>query len=187
MNPHLLRRGLLALATGAWACAVAAGFLIWDRVEAKPGTVGRTPSARSPGQPSVVVFVHPHCPCTRAALPELLAAVSEAPAGSVRVVFVRPAGVPEGWERARSWEIASAAVGVEVAVDPDGVEAATEGAETSGYAVARGASGRVAYRGGIGRRHANANPGLRAVVDVLAGRIPPVEEAPVFGCALRDE
>ena len=132
-----------------------------------------------------MVFVHPHCPCTRAALPELLATLSEAHAGSVRVVYVRPADVPAGWERTRSWEIAAAA-GVEVVVDADGSEAAAEGAETSGYAVARDATGRVAFRGGIGRGRAGANPGLLAVADVLAGRVPAASEAPVFGCPLRN-
>lgn len=176
-----MTREMLVVRIGivVWACVVAAGFLIWDRVEATPGTVGATPPSRSPGRPSVVVFVHPHCPCTRAALPDLVAELR----GDIRVVFVRPAGTPDGWERTRSWEIVAAS-GLAVTTDADGVEAATEGAEASGYAVARDASGRVAFRGGIGRGRAGPNPGLRAVVEVLAGQVPTVAETPVFGCPL---
>jgi hypothetical protein len=180
------RRGLtLGVGVVTWICVVVAGFLIWDGVEARPGAVGSVPPTRGPGKPSVVVFVHPHCPCSREGLPELIKELRPASAGAeIRIVFVRPPGVPVGWELGRSWEIAAAS-GLGVNADPDGAEAAAEGAETSGYAVARDANGRVAFRGGIGRGRTGSNPGLQAVADVLAGRVPVVSEVAVYGCPLK--
>jgi hypothetical protein len=171
----------------AWVVAVAGGFGVWGAAEAPPGRAG-PPAAGSPrAGPSVVVYVHPHCPCTRAALPAILDALAVAPPGTdCRVVFALPVGVPDGWERTRSWDLAAGRPGVAVEIDRGGTRAAADGAETSGHAVARDAAGRVAFRGGLSRpgtRPADG-AGLRAVAAVLAGCAPDTSETPVFGCPL---
>lgn len=161
-----------------WGISVALGFAIWHAAEAKPGRAG-TPTAESSGErrgPLAAVYVHPHCPCTRGALPAFVAAVP--PGIDLRVLFVRPPGVSANWERSRSWEIADAAPGVTLGVDIDGAAAIADGAETSGHLVVRDAAGRVRFRGGIGRA------GMQALADIAAGREPGVSEADVFGCPL---
>lgn len=176
------------LVVAAWAALSCGGFALWEWSDASPGQVGgATESARPPAGADweVVAFVHPHCPCTRATLAELGKILQTAgPGVAARVVFVRPPGVPAGWERGESWEAARKLPGASVECDDGGAEARRRGATTSGWVVVSDAAGRVAFRGGIAARRPGETPGRRAVADILAGTEPQVREAPVYGCPL---
>jgi hypothetical protein len=111
--------------------------------------------------------------------------VSAAPDLSVRVVFVRPAGCPDGWERGGGWELAAGVPGAELACDTTGDEARRFGAETSGHAVLTDPAGAVVFRGGLtpARGRTGESPGRQAVLAwVNSGG--GAETAPVFGCPL---
>lgn len=175
----------LRLAIVFWAGLVAAGFFAWEAFDAAPGSIGPIGAAdRTPtGRGSLVVFLHPHCPCSRATLAELAAL----PRGAdVQVVFVRPGGTPADWEHGEALRMASELPGVAVRTEVGEDEAHRNGAATSGHAVARDAAGTVVFRGGItpGRGRRGDNPGVRAVAAVLRGEAPAVAEWPVFGCPL---
>jgi hypothetical protein len=168
----------------AWLAAAAAGFAVWERYDATPGAAGPAADAAPTGRWELVLFAHPHCPCTRAALAELAELAHDGPGLAVRVVYVRPPGAPDGWERTGTWDDAAAVPGIAVTVEAG--EAARAGAKTSGYAVLYDPHGRVAFRGGVTRARGRAgdSPGRRAVLDILAGREPEAREAPAFGCPL---
>ena len=157
---------------------------------AAPGWPAASRVARRPGMFTLVLFAHPHCPCTRASLAELERILARRPGrAATTVLFVRPEGVEAGWERTDSWRSAGAIPGVAVAVDPGGVEARRFGARTSGEVALFDPDGRLAFRGGItgARGHPGENAGADAVLARLAGAAPEATEAPAFGCPLFDQ
>jgi hypothetical protein len=185
MHPRSL---FTVLVVAAWLGLVAAGFAVWETYDSTPGAASAAPAPAPPrGEWELVVFLHPHCPCSAATLDELAQLTADAPAGlGVRVAFVRPAGVAEGWERTATWETAAGLKGVRVECDRDGAEARRAGATTSGYAVLYDPAGRVAFRGGLTRARGRVgeSTGRRAILSALAGQEPEARVAPVFGCSL---
>jgi hypothetical protein len=180
----------LWLLGAAWLCGIAGAFAAWESYDATPGAVAGDARSAAPVRPgerwSLVLFAHPHCPCTRAGLAELREILAEAPGPiDVRVLFVRPGGVGEGWERGELWDAAAAIPGLRVECDPEGAEARRAGASVSGHVLAYEPGGRLAFRGGItkARGRAGDNPGRRAVVAALRGSAAD-REGPVFGCPL---
>ena len=185
-----------AALTTAWAAACVGGLsgLAW--YASTPGA--SAPAAdwpadsrlpRSSGGDTLVVLFHPKCPCSRATLANLAVLMAHCPAGRVRAVavFVRPAGVPVGWERTDLWASAAAIPGVTVVADDGGAEAARFGAATSGQALLFDPAGRLRFRGGLtpGRGHAGDSGGSDAVLAVARGEPRAADQTPVFGCPLR--
>jgi hypothetical protein len=155
----MFRSGRELALVAAWLGAVAAGFAAWEAYDSTPGDTPEQPEAiDAPAGPwELTMFVHPHCPCARASLGELRALLAEVPPGTgARVVFVRPAGVADGWERGELWDAAAELPGVRVECDPGGVEARRAGATISGHLVVHDGAGAVAFRGGI---HPRPRPG----------------------------
>lgn len=173
---------------------VAAQMLLWQHDNA-PGAQGLAPArwptasriARTPGRPTLVMFVHPRCPCTRAALAELRTAMSALEGRVVaRVLVARPDGVDASWTRGDLWDSAASIPGVEVAEDPGEREASLFAAATSGQVVLYGVDGALLFQGGItgGRGHVGDNDGRLGLVARVDAAAPQVARAPVFGCGL---
>lgn len=188
---------VVAVAAALWALVCGIGFLALLESKAVPGDPGRPPSdwpagtglGLDPNRPTVILFAHPQCPCTRATIEELARVLARCPGrATVHVAFCRPAGVPPGWEHTDLWRLAEALPDARVAGDPDRSEAARFGARTSGHVVAYTAEGRLRFRGGITalRGHAGDNEGADALVALLMGEVTGLRETPVFGCPLHD-
>jgi hypothetical protein len=183
------RIAITCLVLAAWLGLVATGFVFWERYESTPGKIERAEDTAhlSRGMWELVLFVHPHCPCTRASLQELAELAHRAgPNVAIRVVFVRPSNVPEGWERSDLWDAAAAIPGVQVSCDPEGSEARRAGAATSGHLVVYDPSGRIAFNGGItrGRGQTGESSARREILDLLTGGRPNIGQTPVYGCEL---
>jgi hypothetical protein len=180
-----------------WLLAATAGAWCLLSYENKPTTAGETPAtwpvdsriARQPGRATLVMFAHPHCPCSSASVGELnrLLVRCKDPA-VVHVLFVRPKGVPDDWTETSLRKSAEAIPGAHVQIDPSGVEAARFGAESSGYVVLYSPDGRLLFSGGItgSRGHAGDNAGENVVVALLNGQKATLHKTPVFGCSLQD-
>jgi hypothetical protein len=187
-------RSILA-AVGLWLVLVVTGFGVLTKYASTAGDAGRAAETwpaesrfdRDRERPTLVLFLHPQCPCSRATIEELdrLLAESQGRLG-VRVVFVRPSGMPAGWEHTDLWRRAAAIPGVSVAADVGGVEARQFGARTSGQALLYEPDGRLLFRGGLtaARGHAGDSPGGDALRAILAGNASAIEDIPVFGCPL---
>jgi len=185
------------LATLAWAVAIGVGVeRIW-RYESTPGAAEASPPkwpastlvARRPGQSTLVMFVHPRCPCSRASLTELREIMTQAGGNlTAAVLFLRPQGVDDAWERTATFREAQGISGVTVRVDRDGAEAARFGAVTSGYTLLYDAGGGLLYAGGItaARGHVGDNAGRRSVLALLRAHPTDRHEHPVYGCPLHD-
>lgn len=188
-----MSRSHAAAAAGWLGSCLLGGWLLLSYAAA-PGRAATAPAhwpesalPRAPGRSSLVLFAHPHCPCTRATLDNLAWVLTRAGRGvDARVLVYAPSGMPAGWERAALWRQAESIPGVRVSADRDGALARTFGAATSGQALLYGEDGRLLYRGGLtgARGHAGDNAGRQAVLALARGEGAPRDEGPVFGCAL---
>lgn len=140
-----------------------------------------------PVKPTLILLIHPQCPCSRASLTELNRLAALCPdRAALTVWFLRPPGYTVAWTRTDLWRQASAIPGVSVCVDDNGSLAARLGAATSGEAVLYAPDGRLLYQGGLtgARGHEGDNAGLSAVAALLSGRNDASRQEPVYGCPL---
>jgi hypothetical protein len=173
---------------GVWLLAAATGFFLLQvhasrGRDANPqGAVDLPSSLRG----KLVVFAHPHCPCFRNSLANFAEIVKSAGLdGKAEVIFVRPEGTPDGWERGRSWKAAENA-GLHVDCDVNAELAKRIGATISGETFLFDEAGRCLFRGGIARPggHAGDNPGSRSILALLRGESPEAASTPAYGCPL---
>ena len=178
-----------------WLAMVLAGFAVLQREEFTP--VASTPVGRdfprgssiamAPDRPTLVIFLHPYCPCSRATLRQLGELLAETQnKEAVTVVFTIPKGLPPGWEKDNLWQTALAMPGVRVVRDEEGVEARRFNVIGSGHALLYAPAGRLLFSGGItaSRGHEGDNPGQDSIVNFVLRGQSDVTHTPVFGCAL---
>lgn len=179
-----------------WLLAVGAGMAgLWIYSQS-PGAAGSAPRAWPAGsslrpasdRATLVMLVHPHCPCTRASIHELDRLMARSRGQfAAHLLFLQPDGVGDDWTQTDLWGTAAAIPGVEVAIDTGGRESTLFGALTSGLTLLYDASGRLLFEGGItpGCGHEGDNPGADAIASLLRGRSPGRSRVPVFGCSLK--
>ncbi len=178
-----------------WLGAALAGLYVLAQYASTPGVAGETPAhwpsgssiPLSPAGDTLVMFVHPKCPCSRASMSELQRAATHfSEAVTTWVVFYRPAATAPGWEQTDLWHSAIAVPGAHVISDVDGVEAARFHAVTSGQTVLYDANGRLLFSGGItGQRgHEGDNAGETAIKDLINSASSECRETAVFGCPI---
>ncbi|HEY1068353.1 MAG TPA: hypothetical protein VGE52_19670 [Pirellulales bacterium] len=183
------------LAIGVWAVGVLAGWS-WFAIErGTPGETRATPATwpaqsaivRDTARPTLVLFAHPRCPCTRATLEEFAKLASQAGRSArLDVAFFAPSNADSSWTETDQYRTAAAIPGVAVWQDVDGAEATWFGAATSGQVVLYDRNGSLLFSGGLtpGRGHVGDNDGRAALVACLAGDAPMVRSTPVFGCSI---
>ena len=192
-----LRSWHIAVLAGVWIVAVAYGqraLLNYDFAAAPaanaPAQWPRESSLpRASGLSTIVMVAHPHCPCTRATIEELAIIMARLHNhATADVVFVRPVGFTEAWEKTDLWQSATRIPGVSVYSDLNGVEAARFGALASGQTFLFAPDGKLLFRGGIVpfRGHAGDNPGRNAIVSLVSTGTAEVHQTSVYGCSLHD-
>jgi hypothetical protein len=194
---HNLRgalRGWFPVALALWLGAVLGGFYLLLEYKATPGEVTGAPArwprgtaaTRAEGRPTLVMFAHPHCPCTRASVAELERLVGRFPQLSARVFFLKPEDLPGGWEQTDLWRTASAIPGAQAIRDDEGQEAGRFGAMTSGFTAVYDANGDLMFSGGLtsSRGHEGDSFGVRRITSLLTTGTADRRDSPVFGCAL---
>jgi hypothetical protein len=181
----------------AWAFAVALGLrsmLVYELTPAAVDRVARQWPAdsaliRRGDCPALVMFVHPHCPCSRASLAEL-AELSGGHGNGIElfVVFLKPAGLGRDWEKGELWHSAESIPRATLVCDDGGVEAARFGASASGETLFFDKNGSLKFHGGLtpARGHRGANAGREAIESLLSNAALVRSNGPVFGCSLRE-
>lgn len=193
-----------AIIFGAWLAAVLTSAIVLWAYEKRPsGLVTEATMtwpindlvACDPDRPTVVMFAHPKCPCTRASLREL-AKLADTSDASVLVVFYVPSGANESWHQTANTELASAIPGANVLWDRDGTTARRFDVDVSGQCVAFSPQEILLYSGGItiSRGHEGDNLGAASLAQCLKtsccttpGLEKPQREPqiyPVYGCTL---
>jgi hypothetical protein len=194
---------MLGTVVAGWVLATVLGLSLLWRHGFVAGPVAKAeqtwPSAallpRPAGMPTLIMTVHPECPCSRASLNELEVPMSHCP-GKLHayVLFAEPAGVKVPVESTALWKSASQISGVTTMVDNDGVTTGLFGAETSGQVFVYDAAGVLRFSGGLtaSRGHEGDNDGLSEVEGIvrlnnLAGSTAEktqVKSTPVYGCKI---
>ena len=190
---------LLTIFVCSWLAA--SGWGVW-RLAAyslAPGEQGVAPEqwpadsaiVRNPAGFTVVIALHPECPCSEATVEELDSVIAQG-AGRIQaqLLFVELAGLPPVQD-SKLWQRASRIAGVRLTKDVGGTEARRFGTRTSGETRLYGPAGELLFRGGItaSRGHAGDNPGQAAIVAMLTpgAQLKTPIATPVFGCALWDD
>ena len=195
-----LRPGrIVSIATGiaglAWLAVIVTATALMFAYAANPCDEGAPPGIwpsssavqRDASKPTLVMFVHPRCPCSRASIGELALLMAHAPSkANVHVLFLQPSGTDPDWVQTSSWRTAAEIPGVIVERDANGAQARMFGMKTSGDAILYSADGRLLFHGGItiSRGHSGDNPGRDALEALLSDQPAPMATSPVFGCAL---
>lgn len=187
---------LLWLSVGAlWLALLTWGWHVLLRHEFTPGSSGQV-SERWPRdsrmslaseRPTLVLFAHRNCPCTRATLQELEQTLLQTgERARVFIVLLTPEDAATDRVGGDIEERARSLSGGEVAIDPKGIEARRFRIRTSGHVLLYGADGRLLFSGGItdSRGHLGESVGSRALLAHLRGDESTQKIVPVFGCPL---
>jgi hypothetical protein len=181
---------------GLWGLAVVAGLAGLAAHGARPGSPGLVSGQWPQGaglvlagdRPTMCLFVHPRCPCSRATaqqLEELLATAAEEP--EVAVIHFLPPGsqTDPAWTAGPLLERLAALPRAALHADLDGALSQHFGVETSGHVLIYGPQGELRFAGGLtpSRGHLGPNPGLARAAAALSGAATAADHA-VFGCAL---
>jgi hypothetical protein len=181
-----------------WSLSVVGGFFWLVNRSFKAGESGTTPVVwpthdaplrLSPSSKTLVMFVHPKCPCSVASLTELentLATQRERP--SVSIVFYEPAKSDSSWRNTAIMRQAAKIPGAELVWDLEGRIADFFGAKTSGHVVLYDSSGKLKFSGGVTvmRGHVGPCQGQRNLVAAQEGQAAASLSSEVYGCAIHN-
>lgn len=188
------------MATIVWFAMLGVGLFLLSRYKYTPGRAAdaplRWPTAsvleRDPARPTLVLFAHPYCPCTKASLEEYDAIVRGA--GDAVRAYVVVADLEEAGDAREMLARVAKMDGVRMHLDSAGAEAARFHARTSGQTVLYDPRGELVFEGGVtsARGHIGDSIGKRRVTELLrpgvrsalgAHGAEPFETS-VYGCAL---
>ena len=186
------KRSLALLAT--WGAVVVSGILFLEAYAARPGD-GGTPAGRWAAgsriqrdhrRATLLIFLHPHCPCSRANIGELAYIMDRCRDRlSVHAILL---GTPflDGSGQSEIERDLAGLPDVHVYPDRGGIEARRFSVATSGHTLVYDTRGRLVFSGGItaARGHAGDNYGRAAVLDRILREEGRRAGSPVFGCPL---
>jgi hypothetical protein len=177
------------------ACAGMAALWLYSMTAGKEGNPpDRWPASsslqRTPGASTLLMFVHPRCPCSRASISEL--AVLLAHSGGhlpAQVVFLKPPGEADSWIHTDLWRAASELPVTAIVSDLGGRETELFHAVVSGETLVYDCSGNLRFHGGItgARGHIGDNAGYSGVECYANTGTMPLARTPVFGCPFFSE
>jgi hypothetical protein len=185
----------IQLLIGGWLLACAAGFYALGAKSGESAPNATAPetwpvSAHVPhraGRPTLVLFAHARCACTRATIRELerlLARAKDEPDA-----WIVLSGPPEDGPVSIG-AMARAVVGAKV-VEDDGAEAARFGVKASGQVLVYARDGRLLFNGGItpSRGHEGDSHGADLALRALTLTADPStsSSADVFGCGIANK
>lgn len=187
--------GLAFGASGTWGLAIGVGlvFALWYEFTPKPTAVApaawpvETQCRLAADRPTLLMFVHPRCPCSRSSISELDVLMARCQGRlDARVLFYQPTSSPDDWARTDLWESAARIPGVDPQIDLGGTEHRRFGARVSGEVYVYQPNGELSFHGGItaGRGHAGDNDGRLAIESLVLHGNAAMRVTPAFGCQL---
>ncbi len=189
-----MTRTVEVIAITLWALAIGVGFAFVTDYSTRPGQSAQvlphlpvaTLHEAQKKRPTLLLFAHPHCPCTRATLAELARLLAHHRGqANVQVLFYHPLTQPREWVEAKLWQQAKQLPDVVVSTVGE-LDLLRFGVSTSGQTLLYDAAGTLVFSGGItnGRGHEGDNTGRSAISTYLQTGEIPLAQTPVFGCAL---
>jgi hypothetical protein len=134
------------------------------------------------------MFVHPHCPCSRATLAEMAVLMTHC-RGRLHadIMFLQPPSFSDEWTHSDLWESAARIPDAMVRVDTGGAEQRRFGARVSGETFVYSADRRLLFHGGItaARGHVGDNAGRSAIESLVLEGGSSFQGTAVYGCQLQ--
>jgi hypothetical protein len=200
IGPFVQSRGPLYGLAAGWGVVLAVGLALQASYDARPGdeisAARHWPAAsqlsRSANHPTLLIFVHPHCPCTSATLAELRQFLDTSRASAdITIVLPQPQQASADFCDEPRARLEAAWPEAQVVVDRRGIETHLFQTTTSGHLLVYDPEGHLRFSGGItiARGHRGDNPGLKSLAAALVScqeQTPTIATFPVFGCALLD-
>jgi len=185
----------VSLAVITWLAGIGAGSWYGLQYEITPAEKGQaseqwpteTLCGLSASRPTLVMFVHPRCPCSRASMDELALLMKNCASGlAAQVLFIVPPGQSADWASTELWRSAGRIPGLLRRLDPGGSEQRRFGARASGEVFLYRPDGELSFHGGItaGRGHGGDNRGRAAIESLVRRDGLPTDSTLVFGCSL---
>ena len=179
-----------------WAALASAGLcMLWDYAQ-RPGDIGKV-SKSWPAEvsdqiliadrPTLLVFLHPECGCSRASLAELERVAAQAKSRfALRIYFNDSQALERPAKESGLWASATRIPGAAILADNEGQITRAFGAETSGTCLLFDPGKRLLFKGGItgSRGHEGDNANRDALLAALDGRSTGVVQCNVYGCAI---
>ncbi|OYW15615.1 MAG: hypothetical protein B7Z55_14935 [Planctomycetales bacterium 12-60-4] len=146
-----------------------------------------SPISRDDNRQTALVFLHPQCACSQAALAEIcrLKAQLGERVSWVAILWL-PAEAPDSWRDARNCRNVREMSELTIFEDLGGLETRRFRATTSGEVQLYSADGRLEFLGGVtsSRGHEGVNLGTLAIADWAVKGISPHSTCKVYGCGL---
>jgi hypothetical protein len=194
----LTRKAFLSFFLGGlcWLILLGVSFAVLGHYESSAGKTVSLASAwpvqsrlhLDSKKPTLLMFIHPQCPCSRASLFELFQMLDalKYPVDPY-LVFYKPSDFPENWDKTDVWDLAGHIPGAIRVEDPDGVETNRFNSETSGQTMLFSPQGRLLFSGGLtnGRGVTGISTGRLTLSHILEGQTALNNPSfKVFGCPL---
>lgn len=178
-----------------WFVAIGLGIGVLESYVSKAGSSGEqrlewpesTRLERNIHGYTIVLAVHPHCPCTRATAGELSRLLSHLGGRAwIYVLALCPREKEPSWAKTSLVQSFEELPGVRVFMDRDGREIGFFGQQVSGDLRLYDREGILKFSGGItpGRGHEGGNFGWNAVISQVVREESIGSQGPVFGCPL---
>lgn len=181
----------IAIAVAGWYGISAYGFQ--GDPQATTGIVSQWPVDSTivclTDRPTLALFLHPKCPCSRATVGELERLPVLVPSDAlpdICVVAAAPRSTGDQWRESPFLDRVARLPNARIVRDPGGVETALFGVRVSGTVLLFDPAGNRLYAGGVtmARGHAGDNVGLQAVTDLLIDSDADVSSIPPLGCVM---
>jgi hypothetical protein len=188
---HGLKRAVIA-----WVVFVLIGYgsmVFYSMAPAKSAiSAGAFPVQSSLAKGSgltLITFLHPRCPCSRATVSELEELLSQSKFSTnltIYAVVSQPRGCSADFTQGAILDSLSSMPNVQLTIDKDDVESQRFGARTSGQTLLFDSQGNCLFSGGVtaARGEVGANAGVDALRQCIASGQTAVNKTPVFGCSL---
>ena len=181
-----------------WLVLVGLGMKMLLDYSCFPGISGNPPEKwithsqmhLSPELPTLILFVHPHCPCSRASIGEFSKIITRCKDRlNAYVIFFKPELFPVKWVETDLWHTAKDIPGVKVICDNGGVEIRLFRALTSGHTLLYNTNGDLVFSGGItrARGHFGDNLGRNTIISFINKGTIHTKKTPTFGCLLNNK
>ncbi|HEY9754995.1 MAG TPA: hypothetical protein V6C97_07540 [Oculatellaceae cyanobacterium] len=178
---------------GIWLVAVGFGFFLLESYENTPGKAATVASywptnsrlERSSSQDTLILFLHPECPCSAASVEELEVILARAKAKPHTIIAFLKMESEKEISQSRLWAECQSIPTAHLAFVSQR-DAQLFGATTSGFTALYDRHGSLLFEGGITaeRNHSGDNFGVSAITSLLDGKSVSTRHQPTFGCAL---
>ena len=192
--PQALTR-IAKFALAFWGILLVAGTISLAAYSNRPGIDGATISnwpdetdmVLRDDSLTLVLFLHPKCPCSVATVRELERTLgSNFKSVDLQIGLYCPPSKPDDWTETSLKKLAERIAPGATFVDRSAEEADRFGVSTSGHLLAFSTSGKCLFSGGVtgSRGHEGENRGSLELRKITHGEQRPFFKQPVFGCPL---